>query len=157
MIKLKDILLEIAATGGEGGVVATYKPAQKFKGKDGVEMEGLFQGPMQPAYGELKDLLQKQLDDRFEKEAYSDKISEPYKTSYEVVYDDYKFDDSSYLTGKENEKFKTKGDKDQEVDLNIKYDNKITDLIDKDIFINDTDDYKEIKYSDVVNKWGAKI
>ena len=97
------------------------------------------------------------MDDRFEKEEYAKSITLPYQTEWDIVYKDYKFDDSTYLTGLENRKFKSKSDKYQEVEMNLKYDEKISDLVNNNIFINDTDDYKELKYSDVVNKWGAKI
>ena len=59
------------------------------------------------------------------------------------------------MTGLENKKFKSISDKYQEVNIDIEYDNNLDDFIDKDIFINDTNDFKEVKYSDVVNKWGA--
>tara|TARA_B100000073_G_C23604659_1_gene521897 strand:+ start:133 stop:627 length:495 start_codon:yes stop_codon:yes gene_type:complete len=154
--KKKHLLNEVTSTGGEGGVVSTGA-IPSFTGRGGQEIDGIFSGGHHPDFGDLMGLLQQQLDDRFAKEDYSDKITLPYETAWDIVFKDYKFDDSTYLSGLENKKFKSTTGKDEEVDLDIKYDdNKILDLIDKDIFINNTNDWKAVSYSDIRNKWGAK-
>ena len=74
----------------------------------------------------------------------------PYKTAWQLIKKDWEFDKPGKLEGKnKNSKFKSKtSNKYEEVDINIQYDKKIDDFIDKDIFINDTNYFK------VVDKWG---
>ena len=152
----KTFLKEVASTGGEGGVVATTA-APSFTGRAGQNLDGVFMGPHHPEYGELKSLLQQQLDDRFAKKDYSKKVTLPYKTAWTLAFNEYEFDKVEKLEGqKKDSKFKTTEDgKYQEVDINVKYDNNLSDFIDKDIFINNTNTFKEIStnYEKIVNNW----
>ena len=123
MIKLKDILKEATGTSGVGS----------FVGRSGNVVDKLFAGAFHPEFGQIKKLLDKQVEDNIMNRMYTDDVTpqiDPdfYEVDYEYEYDEY--------VEKDNSKFKTTGDKMQMVDLEIQYD-KIKDNTEKNKkFIN---------------------
>ena len=131
----EDVITEVTA----GTAVAT------FVGRGGQEFDGLFAGGFHPDFGELKDLLQKQLDDRIEKVKYSDEntpdefnIWEWDTDNLEALLNLYEKD----KTDKASDKFITNDNKMQAVELDIKYDKIVK--TDNEKFVNPTNDWKYI-------------
>ena len=153
----RSVLKEVATTGGEGAITTGAAPS--FVGRGGQKIDGVFMGGMHPKFGGIIDLLQKQLDDRFEKEDYVNKISLPYKTAWEIIFKNYKFDKPGELEGKKkNSKFKSKTTNDfEEVDMKYKYDKNMIDFMKNHIFINDDNKDKMLSYSDVVNQMRRRM
>ena len=94
--------LDEASTSAEGGINVSGD-IQTFIGKSGQEIDGLFAGGFHPDFGELKILLQNQLDDRYAKVDFTD-INTPYlKSEFETIdLDMYTFDEPS---GKDRSNF----------------------------------------------------
>lgn len=131
----EDVISEVTA----GSAVAT------FVGRGGQEFDGLFAGGFHPEFGDLRYLLQTQLDDRIEKVNYSDEntpddlnIWEWDTDNLEALLDLYDKD----KTDKADEKFITTNNKMQAVELNIKYDKIVK--TDNEKFVNPTNDWKYI-------------
>ena len=83
--------LNEVATSVEGGVNVSGQ-IHTFVGRVGQKLDGLFAGPYHPDFGDIKDSLQNQLNDRYDKLDFSD-INTPYlKTSFDDMGIDYKYD-----------------------------------------------------------------
>ena len=131
MIKLKDILKEATGTSGVGS----------FVGRSGNVVDKLFAGAFHPEFGQIKKLLDKQVEDNIMNRMYTDDVTpqiDPdfYEVDYEYEYDEY--------VEKDNSKFKTTSDKMQLVDMEIQYDEIIDKTEENEKFINDTNDWKSI-------------
>ena len=84
VLKLKDILKETSGTSGVGS----------FVGRSGNVVDKLFAGAFHPEFGQIKKLLDKQVEDNIMNRMYTDDVTpqiDPdfYEVDYEYEYDEY--------------------------------------------------------------------
>ena len=136
----KDIENDVINEVTVGTSVAT------FVGRGGQEFDGLFAGGFHPDFGDLKGLLQKQLDDRIDKIDFSDENTPDELNVWELDFDNLEMLFDKYEEDKpklkNNKKFITQDNKMQSVDMNLKYD-KVT-KTENEKFVNPTNDWKYI-------------
>tara|TARA_R100000008_G_scaffold38804_1_gene22162 strand:+ start:54 stop:488 length:435 start_codon:yes stop_codon:yes gene_type:complete len=129
--KKKHLLHEVTAATAVGG----------FTGRGGQLVDQLFAGAFHPEFGNLKKVLDQQIDDNIVKRMYTDDVTPFADQDFIDLEWDYEYDENEEI---DNSKFKTTGDKMQLVDIDIKYD-KIIDNTEKNKnFVSDTNDWKYI-------------
>ena len=130
--KEKHLLDEVTAATAVGG----------FTGKGGQLVDRLFGGGFHPEFGDIYNLLSKQIDDKIMKRLFSDEHTPDFEQDFEEVDWKYEYD---IVSQKDNSKFKNKSDtKMQFVDMEISYD-KIEDRTEElKKFVSDTNDWKVI-------------
>ena len=123
---INSVLKEETGTGAVGS----------FIGRGGQDIDDIFAGAFHPKYGELKDLLKKQVEDDFEKKLKNQEITPDAEYYFKTLdWDKYVFDDI-YKHIENEEDFITDSETNmQNVGIDIKYDdNKPT--YNKNDFIN---------------------
>ena len=132
MIKLKELMSEVTATGATG----------TFVGGAGDYIDQKFSGAFHPEHNELKNSLKKQVDDDIAKRMFTDDITP--LADQDFIDLDWKYEYDEYVK-QDNSKFKSTSETDMQlVDLEIKYDEIIDKAEENEKFINDTDDWKSI-------------
>ena len=129
--KEKHLLDEVTAGTAVGG----------FTGKGGQLVDKLFGGAFHPEFGNLKKLLNQQIDNDIAKRMFTDDNTPQINPDFEEIEWDYEID--KYVK-KDNSKFITKDNKMQNVDIEIKYDKIVDKTEENQKFINDTSDWKSI-------------
>ena len=130
--KEKHILKEVSVTGATG----------TFVGRAGDYIDQKFAGAFHPKFGELKDLLSKQVEGDIAKRMYTDDITP--LADQDFIDLDWKYEYDEYVK-QDNSKFKSDSETEMQlVDLEIKYDKIIDKTEENEKFINDTNDWKSI-------------
>ena len=112
-----------------------------FTGRGGQLVDQLFSGGFHPEFGNLKKLLDKQIEDDIIKRMFTDDNTPI--ADQDFIDLDWKYEYDEYVK-KDNSKFKTTSDKMQLVDIDIKYDEIENKTEENKKFINDTNDWKSI-------------
>tara|TARA_R110002020_G_scaffold10043_4_gene38892 strand:- start:629 stop:1063 length:435 start_codon:yes stop_codon:yes gene_type:complete len=129
--KKKHLLSEVSVAGSAG----------TFVGGAGNIIDQLFSGPYHPEFGDLKKLLDKQIEDNITIRMWTDDVTPFAEQDFFEI--DWKYEYDEYVE-KNNSKFKTTSDKMQSVDLDIEYD-KVEDKTEENKkFVNDTNGWKSI-------------
>ena len=129
--KKKHLLKEVTGTGAAGS----------FIGGAGDVIDQKFAGPFHPEFGELEDLLNKQVDDDIFKRMYTDEITPEFEQDFIDLEWDYEYDENEKI---DKSIFKTVSNKMQYVNLEINYDKIIDKSEENKKFINDTNNWKSI-------------
>ena len=128
----KHLLSEVTATGATG----------TFVGQKGDIIDRFFAGPFHPVFGNIKKLLDKQIDDKIAKRMYTDDNTP--QTEQDFFEIDWKYEYDEYVK-QDNSKFtNTSQTNMQLVDIDIKYDEVIDEKEKSKKFINNTNDWKSI-------------
>ena len=91
-----------------------------FTGRGGQLVDQLFAGAFHPEFGQLKDLLKKQIDSNIIKRMYTDDNTPPMEQDFVDLEYDYPFDELPQMIDKS--KFKNTSETEmQQVELNIDY------------------------------------
>ena len=130
--KKKHRLEEVTATGATGA----------FTGRSGNIIDQLFAGGFHPDFGEIEDLLYKQIEGNILKRMFTDDNTP--LADRDFIDLDWKYEYDKEVK-KDNSKFKSKDNtKMQFVDIEIKYDDVVDNTEENEKFINDTSDWKSI-------------
>ena len=129
--KKKHLLNEVTATGAVG----------TFVGGAGDIIDQLFAGPFHPVFGDIKKVLDNQVESSIAKRMWVDDTT-PF-IEQDFIDMDWKYEYDEYVE-KDNSKFKTTSDKMQFVDLDIEYDKVEDNTEENKKFINDTNGWKSI-------------
>ena len=136
----KQLLKEATATSAVGA----------FTGRGGQTIDKLFMGGFHPDFGELLNLLTKQVEDRLAKRAWVDNMSPELETAFKYLDIDYPYDKQP---SKEDiaklQRFinTSKTNQMQAIDLDIQYDEPVD--MDKSHFINDSEDMMSVDPEDI--------
>ena len=113
-----------------------------FVGGAGDYIDTKFAGAFHPEFGEIKDLLDKQVEGDIVKRMYTDDITPI--ADQEFIEIDWKYEYDEYVK-QDNSKFKTNSETEMQlVDLEIKYDEIEDKTEENKKFINDTNGWKSI-------------
>ena len=130
--KEKHLLDEVTAAGAVGG----------FTGKGGQLVDRLFGGGFHPEFGDIYNLLSKQIDDKIMKRLFSDEHTPDFERDWKEVDWKYEYD---IVSQKDNSKFKNKSDTEMQlVDIEINYDKDEDRTEELKKFVSDTNDWKVI-------------
>ena len=130
--KKKHLLKEVTGTGAAG----------TFVGGAGDVIDQKFAGPFHPEFGEMEDLLNKQVDDDILKRMYTDEITPEFEQDFIDLEWDYEYTPTLKI---DKSKFKSKNETEMQlVDLKINYDKIENKTEENKKFINDTNNWKSI-------------
>ena len=130
--KKKHLLSEVSVAGSAG----------TFVGGAGDIIDQLFAGPYHPEFGNIKKLLDKQIEGNIMKRMWTDDITPIADQDFQEV--DWKYEYDEYIK-QDNSKFKNTSETEMQlVDIEIQYD-KIEDRTEEmKKFVSDTNDWKII-------------
>ena len=130
--KKKHLLNEVSVAGAAG----------TFVGGAGNIIDQLFAGPYHPEFGDIKKVLDQQIEHDIAIRMWTDDITPIADQDFFEI--DWKYEYDEYVK-KDNSKFKTNNDTEMEfVDMEINYDKIIDKTEENEKFINDTSDWKFI-------------
>ena len=139
--KKKHSLDEVTAVGATG----------TFTGRGGQDIDQLFAGGFHPDFGKIGYLLKQQLEDRFKKRKWNDKVTPDLDVLFKLVdTDNWKDEIKKIMSSmkkrhEELEKFVNTSETEmQSVDIGIKYDKIVDKTEEMKKFVSETNDWKYI-------------
>ena len=130
--KEKHILKEVTATGA----------AATFVGSSGNLIDQKFSGAFNRDFGDIGDLLNKQIEDTIATREWTDDITPFPEQDFIDLEWDYEYDENEEI---DNSKFKSTSETEMQlVDIDIKYDKIIDKTEENKKFINPSNDWKSI-------------